>query len=510
MNDRKVEYVCVVFILIAASLLMLMNLGNRFLWQDEAQTACISKTVLQYGVPHGFDGKNYFSQEGGAEYGPSFIWRWHTWLPFYVLAGFFRLFGESTLVARLPFALFGIATVLMCYYLGRRLWKTRRAGVLTAVLLLLSVPFLILTRQCRYYSMTAFFTIAGLYTYLGILEGRKRSTFWFALNSLLLFHTHYLYYAALAATTVVHMLIFHRSKWIPVLCSSAVVFVLNLPVIIWLSGANFAGSISYVVKAKMYHGDKVKQFLIMTGVYLKLIKENVFSPSLLVVPAVGVIAAAVKKRAWPTPQGDMGSRVWLMIILIVVTLIACAQLAPHPYFRYLVTLLPVFCLLTAYFTDHLMRLHWLPGILLLAILAFTGSTRDFLYEITHDWNGPVEGIVRYLRANSSPDDVVVCYHEEMPLKFYLPNKVYGGLTGEPLAGAEHAKWIVFRLPTQAAEERTRSYMRADEESGKYKYIRLDGYPNLQFENREEPAEHGFRTPIVAKENYVWIMKRVAN
>jgi len=71
-------------ILIGSAILLLANLGNQYLWQDEAQTALISKTILTEGVSAGYDGKNYFSQEEGAEYGKNYIWRWHTWLPFYV------------------------------------------------------------------------------------------------------------------------------------------------------------------------------------------------------------------------------------------------------------------------------------------------------------------------------------------------------------------------------------------------------------------------------------------
>ena len=99
-------------IVVLASLLILWDLGDGVLWQDEAQTALVSRTVLTHGVPMGHDGRNHFSQELGAEYGESGVWRWHTWLPFYLLAVFFALLGESTTVARLPFALAGIGGVV--------------------------------------------------------------------------------------------------------------------------------------------------------------------------------------------------------------------------------------------------------------------------------------------------------------------------------------------------------------------------------------------------------------
>lgn len=76
-------------ILLAACVLILTNLGNQSLWQDEAQTALISRTVQTHGIPMGYDGRNFFSQELGAEYDEHGRWRWHTWLPFYLLAAFF-------------------------------------------------------------------------------------------------------------------------------------------------------------------------------------------------------------------------------------------------------------------------------------------------------------------------------------------------------------------------------------------------------------------------------------
>ena len=101
-------------IIVLACFLLLANLGNHYLWQDEAQTAVIARTVMARGMPYGTDGVNYFSQELGAEYGRNYIWKWHTWLPFYLLAGFFKVFGESNFTARLPFALFGIGIFPLC------------------------------------------------------------------------------------------------------------------------------------------------------------------------------------------------------------------------------------------------------------------------------------------------------------------------------------------------------------------------------------------------------------
>ena len=58
-QSRRLEATFIVATLFAASCLFLLNLANHYLWQDEAQTALISKTILTHGVPLGYDGKNY-------------------------------------------------------------------------------------------------------------------------------------------------------------------------------------------------------------------------------------------------------------------------------------------------------------------------------------------------------------------------------------------------------------------------------------------------------------------
>lgn len=109
-----------------AAFLCLWNLGNEDLWQDEAQTAVIARTILDSGIPLGSDGVNSFSQEAGLEFGEDLVWKWHTWLSFSLVAGSFEVFGESTFSARLPSALLGIAVVILMYFTARRIWRAPR------------------------------------------------------------------------------------------------------------------------------------------------------------------------------------------------------------------------------------------------------------------------------------------------------------------------------------------------------------------------------------------------
>lgn len=126
-------------LLALAALLLFANLGKPMLWQDEASTALISRTLFTSPLPLGTDGRNSFSQEMGAEFGPDHVWRWQPWLPFYVLAAFFKIFGQSTFVARFPFAFFGWLTVAGTMALARDLWLSRRASLMAGALLTLDI-----------------------------------------------------------------------------------------------------------------------------------------------------------------------------------------------------------------------------------------------------------------------------------------------------------------------------------------------------------------------------------
>src|SRR6266446_7466278 len=101
-----------------AGLLLLWNLGGRSLWQDEAETALLAKSILRTSLPIAIDGTNVVSQEAGREFGPGFLWRWSPWIQFYIAAASISLLGVTPFAVRLPFALLGWLAVPATYHLG--------------------------------------------------------------------------------------------------------------------------------------------------------------------------------------------------------------------------------------------------------------------------------------------------------------------------------------------------------------------------------------------------------
>jgi len=146
-------------LLLLGALLIFPNLDDRYLWDDEAETALLAKNVLRFGVPIAWDGVSLISQECGTDFDANYLWRQTPWLPIYLTAASFALFDIGTFTARLPFALVGLLSVPSMYLLAHRVFGDRRIPLIAAGSLLLSVPFLLHVRQCRYYSVAIFAAI---------------------------------------------------------------------------------------------------------------------------------------------------------------------------------------------------------------------------------------------------------------------------------------------------------------------------------------------------------------
>jgi len=484
-QTKQGQLVILIVILIGSAVLLLTNLGNQYLWQDEAQTALISKTILTDGVPRGYDGKNYFSQEEGAEYGKNYIWRWHTWLPFYVLAGFYEVFGISTFVSRLPFALFGMGTVALLYFFAKLLWPGTRTPAIAASLLAISVPFLLLCRQCRYYSMAMFFALLSLYAYVLLLEGRKRAFVLLFAATTLLFHSQHIYVAVFFPVVFLHAVIFHRDRLNILLVVTVLTTLVNIPWFIWLSGVKYTSPYKQLEQLQVLN-IFIKNYVHDLAIY-------VFPVWLFAVLPVWYIIARIRKGRFPKLGRQVWERLSLPVFFIIFVIIVITVTSPYPFFRYMAPTIPPLILLTAVIINAAWEAHLLIAAATVVLLVTTSQMKDYLYEITHDYDGPGEGIAKYLNEHGSPEDIVAVTNGDMVLKFYTKMKVVGGLTGEDLSPTKNARWVIIHKHIiNDQEKKVGKYLLDNNSLNTYRAITIN-YPDLAFENRENPDEHRFRT-----------------
>jgi len=489
--DKK-EHIILLVIASGSLCLLLANLGNQYLWHDEAQTALISKTVLTGGLPRGYDGKTFFSLEHGADYGPNYIWRWHTWLQFYVLAGFYEVFGVSIFVSRLPFALFGFGTVLLTYFFVRSLWPNTHIPAIAAALLAISVPFLLLSRQCRYYSLVMFFSMLSLYAYVGLLRKRKYSAVLLFVASTLLFHSMHIYIFVLCAALFSHAVIFHRDRLIMLIIVLTAAMLFILPWLILLGGMNYSDWLMPALLKTLF-----------LKLYLEYIISYIFPVWLLV---IALVAAGVKfARTGYSLKGRRAflEKVMLPVFFVIFNVIVVIIISPLFYFRYLAPAIPLLIMLIAVIVNAAAEAHLLLAVATVVILIATSQLKDYIYEITHDYVGPVKCISHYLNEHGRPDDIVAAECWVMSLKFHTNMKILGDFPPEEVELAGNARWIVTSY--YGSETRIAKYLTMNIDWNRYRKIELD-CSDIPNENREDPKEHLFRT--YASEDKVLIYERI--
>ena len=496
-RPERVDWAIAGALAAVAGVLALANLGNQYLWQDEAQTALLARSILSHGIPLGTDGTNSFSQELGAEFGPDGVWRWHTWLSFYAVAASFAVLGQTAFAARLPFALAGAGCVLLTYALARELWRDRAAAAASAGLLALSVPFLILSRQARWYGLAALLALAGLLAYARIGRDRTGPAWGLLAAALLLFHTHYLYCAVLLGACCLHALALERERLRPALAAAAATALLSAPWLLWLSGVELGPR----YRERLASASDSLRYL---GSFSRTLVGGVLAHGLwlLAAPLLALRRVRLGEPALPRERG-LWSGLALVALHTGLGLALLALLGPGDYARYLTPLVPPLFAVAGLLVGRLAR-AW-PALAAAAVAAWvlTGRLEDLVYEITHDYDGPVEGIVGFLREHAQPGQTVATVYEDLPLKFYTGLRVVGGLTGEDPEAARGADWIVLRRHDVAAVSRSvREALRRALAEGDYVRYLID-YPDTAFENREDPPRHRYRTAGSAPRVEIW-------
>jgi hypothetical protein len=490
-------------LLLLAALLIFANLDDRRLWDDEAETALLAQNTLRFGVPVAWDGVNLISQECGTDYDSNYVWRQTPWLPIYVAAGSFALLDASTFTARLPFALLGLLAVPSMYLLARRASGDRVIAVLAAGSLLLSVPFLLHVRQCRYYAVAILAVIWVLYFFFLLPTRRRLAAAGLALALTVLLHaSQLLFFGAVAGLVLAALVLALEAavlEWLAAAVAGAVI--VNLP---WLLGSGIEQT-----SGRLLALGSVKSFVSNLATYAVRIELYAF-PAVLLAVALG--AMAVTARVRPDVR-SIAVRACLALVAFALGHILVVATVPFVFFRYAITLLPVFALLQAWAIRALAtRSRVLASvILLLALLPdradlvqgrLSVTLARYVDEITHHVPGPIDGIVRHLAASARPGDRLFISYGDLPLRFYTRLEIRGGQGCQSLAGWPPPDWVIVRYffrfqPAASAAkqdaEQTLQYLKTGLAQSAYRRIDLPVGDTI-WENIPEPDRHVFRDP----------------
>jgi hypothetical protein len=440
-----------------ASLLLLWGLSDKYLWQDEAATAVLATRMLRFGRPLAYDGVNlittdHFVGEGSGDIGqrtrdpktavdyyirrgelkPDSSWKWQPWGSFALCALSLEVLGKTTLAARLPFALCGIITVLLLYRLVLVYCNSRLMAFTAALLLIFNCYWILHVRQCRYYSVSSLFLMVTLIAYLHWQQGKRGGAVLFVLAAWVWFQCDYgTVWPVLAVLFTDAFVAQRRNPWRPILV-----------------GAALAAAIAPFAYYYELWGRQSAQVY----TWLERWEVNLFNTNEYVAPAV-VFVAALFMLLWRWKRLPEFERrlvgIGCGIVLALSFWIPWA--APVPFLRYVVVSTPIGCLLCAWVLVRLsgrlpelallgagvwivtpwlsMPLHALlpkpiwyeNGIVVRPELSKLAS------EVFGHRDDPNRGTVEWLRKNTAPTDEILINYEDVPLMFYLPNPIRGGI-----------------------------------------------------------------------------------
>lgn len=435
-----------------AFLLLLYHLGDRYLWQDEAQTAVLAERMLRFGRPLAYDGTNlitidYFPTEDRkrsadpkdavdyyihrGDFKADTTWIWHPWGQFIVEAISLRTLGRTAFAARLPFALAAILTVLLLYLFVLRELNSPFIAFLTALFLTLNAYWILHSRQARYYPLSSLFVVVTLMSYARWQNGRR----WGA--------------CAFIAAAWGWFQVDFGTLWPVLVILFADAFIADRRRI-WRP-LTVAGCVAATLLPFMYYFQLWRRHVVPARPWDDRFLRNLFNMNQFVVPMLVLILAIVLlSHRWNSLAVPERRVIVIACATLAVFIVWVPLVAPTSFLRYVIIVAPLGSILTAWvLVRGLGGVRTWPVWIGAAVLLLTpwptwllpspsfyrasGALRP---ELTILWNqvfthypDPNGGVIEWLKHNSSPTDEILINYEDLPLMFYLPNPIRGGIAG---------------------------------------------------------------------------------
>jgi 4-amino-4-deoxy-L-arabinose transferase-like glycosyltransferase len=172
-----------VLLLLLAAVLVFTSLGDRSFGGDEPFGVELAGNIVRYGIPLMHDSPGLDSELTLTINSP---------LSEYLMASSFMLFGFSEFSARLPFAVFGLLSIVAIYLLTLRVSGNRKLALIALVLVVLSAAFYLHTRHARYYILALFLNTVLIYAFHEFFIKRNGGKWPYAViaSITLLFYAH--------------------------------------------------------------------------------------------------------------------------------------------------------------------------------------------------------------------------------------------------------------------------------------------------------------------------------
>jgi len=518
---RSADSLFLALVLLFGAGLLFCRLDDAYLWQDEAETALVAGHLLTFGLPLSSDGITWVQQAGDSfvEFTADYVWTYHSWLQYVVVAASFAVLGATTFAARLPFVLAGLATLVMTYRIVVQWLSDTRAARLATVLLLFCVPFLLSVRQCRYYALATLTLLLTLDAYRWMQSPKPWGLPYFVLSATLLYHSHYGAFFPTMAALGLHWLCSRREAGASRRMRSAAALVAAL-VLPW------AAFMRVTSRGQAFRPDR---FLAHIGQYAVYTTGWIFPLAMLILLSVAWIRRGTREGLALSRSQASFCQLAAVVAIAHFAILSFSAAFDWVFFRYMVHLIPLllctlaivivliserapvlaFTLVSVIVVSNALGMfpYGLPGIGSVDVAGLwpgsggfeamqdvwikAGRFRSDLWmyaqELSHSYMGPNEGLVAYLGAKAQPAQTVAVNYEDLPLMFYSDLRVVGGLGLHDLHAQSRPDWLIDRKHGPY-----RDLLADIVAEGRYERIELP-YPDIRWENRPEPGVHHYLT-----------------
>ena len=501
----------------AGCAVLFWNLSDRALWQDEAACAVLGERLFEHGRPLGYDGVNlitmdtsqpseaagvsarstdaeaavaYFVERG--DFKDDTTWIGQPWGSMVVSGLAQELFGDSELALRGPFALVGVLTLwLLVRSVSRRLGS--RAAWIAGAFLLANVWWVLHARQCRYYSLAAFFQLATFLAYLRWQDGARHGAALFAVCATLWFHQDFGSFWPTMLVLGLHAVVVRERPWPQAWGTFAVVAALAA-----------AGAWYYELFGRL----KPATLALAPRSTALLVQFNQYQLPLLVLLFVPFAARRLHRAGSRREARDLV----LGALLLVAQLAWMCAVTPFPFYRYLVVTTPVAAFVAAGLARALAATRLLPrvqvGAAALVILTPALSAplalalpdsrwKEPLALVRPEWRAlwaqwrggapdPNRRVVEFLEPRLEPGDEVLCNYEDVPLMHYLEHPIRGGLPCFRVDARPQARFFVLRRSGLQAGQ-IEAFQRAGNQT-RWRPLAFDA-PDIPWGNNPDPLFH---------------------
>jgi len=374
------------------------------MWDDEASVVWFAKNYNQHGKILGYDGEHLFSYRNGQLINNELVYN-NPPLDIYYAAFIIRHFGESDFILRFSFALLGFVALGLFVWCFRLITEKDKIWfVFSSSILILSVNYLLIEANTRYYALTFLFAAISLLAALKIVEKpEKKYTQKVMLLTLqlsaiyLLFLSHYL--AAVCWWLMCGIILLQHQQ---IRISLKDKFTNTVALLYLLL---FAIIVHYIISEQVLHRPDLENEDGMLMKYSKLLQwlfEDLHRLNIIplwLIPAFIILLFSNKHL--------ISKSLSRLIMFLGVFLIAIVALNPQPTshslsfdIRYLYVVIPVLYLLMGYFFKLLYeQVKWGKIISIVLAVIFINST--LLSAIPSD-GGPQLLLPNFIKERMNP------------------------------------------------------------------------------------------------------------